>query len=395
MTDAVTYSVVSNGGVKEGFDMAAVQEAVAELFKLTPEKAQAIVQKRCILRKNVDLKLAEAYKRKLENIGLHITLREHVSEKSLESATAAAAAETHSPNQPETPVKNIAATPPSPVEVKQEAPLAADEMRCPKCELRQAKAEECKECGIFVQKYLERQYAQENAESREVERATMEPQTYHDEPAAGWKIYLGALIAAVLGALLWKFIAVSFDREFGIIAWLIGGAIGFAAAVAGARGQNAGLVCGALALVAIMGGKYLAMSTFQDQFAQSMAEVVDIEDTDMRQLYQEELMAAKRFTVEVIDEESMREFMVNYGYSEYADAEYVTEEEMQWFAEYTQPVLQNIALSDPSYDEWVKLSMDGVVNISTSDLVAESLGFIDIFFLFLGVGTAFRLGRGE
>jgi hypothetical protein len=33
-------------------------------------------------------------------------------------------------------------------------PLEQDEMICPKCELRQARADECSGCGVFVHKVL-------------------------------------------------------------------------------------------------------------------------------------------------------------------------------------------------------------------------------------------------
>lgn len=46
----------------------------------------------------------------------------------------------------------------------------------------------------------------------------------------------------------------SFYYELDLIAWLIGGAVGFSAAMSGVKGQAAGVVCGVLVLLSILGG---------------------------------------------------------------------------------------------------------------------------------------------
>jgi hypothetical protein len=48
----------------------------------------------------------------------------------------------------------IALEPMGSADGEQIEPLAQDEMTCPKCELRQARADECSGCGVFVHKVL-------------------------------------------------------------------------------------------------------------------------------------------------------------------------------------------------------------------------------------------------
>src|SRR5262245_46688334 len=70
---------------------------------------------------------------------------------------------------------------------------------------------------------------------------------------------LGAIICAALGGAIWGVATSRLGYEVGYVACGIGLIVGLAAAMLGARGTAAGLVCGVLALLAIAGGKLLAI----------------------------------------------------------------------------------------------------------------------------------------
>lgn len=122
--------------------------------------------------------------------------------------------------------------------------------------------------------------------------------------------------AAVLGAFLWYGIAISLDYEFGLIAWLIGGAVGYAATLGGVRGEAAGAVCALLVVAAILGGKYMTMSSFQTDLAETLAGATEYEGVELMEIYQEELKDARDFADLPGDEASLRQFMVSHLYRE-------------------------------------------------------------------------------
>jgi hypothetical protein len=46
----------------------------------------------------------------------------------------------------------------------------------------------------------------------------------------------------------------------------------------------------------------------------------------------------------------------------------------------------------PDYDTWKTYAVASFSDLSSMDLVQSSFGLIDLVFIFLGVGTAYRLG---
>ena len=69
MSESATYSVVLSGELKPGFELQTVVDAFAQLFKLSPEKASSIVGTEFVIKRDVDLGMAEAYKERLSGIG--------------------------------------------------------------------------------------------------------------------------------------------------------------------------------------------------------------------------------------------------------------------------------------------------------------------------------------
>jgi hypothetical protein len=202
-----------------------------------------------------------------------------------------------------------------------------------------------------------------------------------------------AAVAALVGALVWMLIAVGFGYELGIVAWGIGGAVGFAAAILGGRGKVSGGVCGALALAAILGGKLLAMGSIQSTLADVMADE-ELWNAETQAYFEELRTDAKLYGSLGSDEYALRRFIVDRGYSEAESVDEVTAEDLSFFREYEAPSLNWIASNNPSYEEWQSHTMQAITEISTLDLVISELGALDLIFLLLGIGTAFRLGSG-
>ncbi len=394
MTDSTSYSVVMNGEISMGYEPESVIDAFAKLFKITPEKANTIVGSKRVLKKGLDVKVAETYKKKLESIGLEIELVRHepvvtAADKSLEP-------EVKSDTKP----MGLALEPIQEEKETKEEPSKAsmsNTIVCPKCSLEQPQTEQCTGCGVFMHKVR-------NKETENTDRAINIPKheqveqdkrdSYRD--SIQLKKLVIPLVVAIFGALLWKFIAVTFEYEFGMIAWLIGGAVGFSAAMIGAKGQASAISCGALVLLAIIAGKYMAIASFQTELVEAMAETIQYDGTELQEFYEEEMNDAKQFSDAVFDNESLRNFMVEHGYSEYDEQESVTDEEIENFKKYDKARLEQMAYSPPGFDDWKQNNLTSrIEDISAFDLVIESLGLIDLLFIFLGVGTAFKLGYGE
>lgn len=380
MENTSTFSVVVSGQLKEGFDPAKIQSALAAILKVSPEKAAALMRRQWVIKKDVDQQTATKYKNKLESIGLIIGLKENF------------------PSPPKTGGLSLAL---EPTEEEQTVQQAAEKtavnpgiVTCPKCGTEQpAATEQCTGCGVFLRKVLARvgavnvtPQAQSQDQTQEEEESSI---VITEENLTVKSIAVGAA-AALLGAIVWNIIGNVFDYELGIVAWGIGGAIGFAVAATGGRGNQAAMVCAAFALLAILGGKYMLYASFKDDVSELISQNME----GMQSLYDEQVRVADAFA-DVTDDESLRQFMVEYQYSEAGDPDAITNEEITFFKSDIEPALSAFASNRTSYDEWVKETFTQQMGqVSTIDLIKQNFGVLDILFLFLGVGTAFRLGRG-
>ncbi len=378
-----TYSVVSSGKIKADFELLKVQSDFADLFNITQEKAQTVLSKRRALKKNLDLDTARAYVARLESIGVEATVIEQKPEPSPTAATLAL-----EPTEEELRAAETA-------ESTRRAKADPSMITCPKCQLEQPKAEQCVGCGVFIHKVKNRL---EDVQAKDPVVEAPE-ETLAEEGSATEALNLKALGAAagaaLIGAVVWNIIAMTTNYEFSIIAWGIGGAVGLAAAALGARGFATGVICGVLAFVAIFGGKYLVIQSFKSNWYEILVESGELEDADLKQSYQYTLVAAQAYQSEVTDTESLNQFMVDYGYSEAEQASRVNAEEIRVFKDIDEPILLSMAAGNLSYEQWIRsLFQEDFENASTFDLIKEDFGIIDILFIFLGVGTAYRLGSG-
>lgn len=382
MRESSTYTVAINGDIKPGVDLLEVQHAFAKLFSITPEQASSFVGKQQILKKDIDIKTAHAYKTKLEAIGLVVELKEKLQEPEKPTALSLQ------------PIDEDTTT-----DHQSETITDPDTLICPKCGLKQPKATQCTGCGVFFDKYQKQKIDDtntvNNADEASRNRQNQQSTVVITTSAFNIRALLAGSVAAFLGALLWKLIAVKFNFELGIIAWFIGGAVGFSAAMFGSKGQTAGIVCGILTLLAILGGKYLAMDSFQSELVTSLSSSNALYSEEMQELYDQEVIAAKAFANESLDEDSLRQFMLDYEYTDSLQVDDISLEEISYFKDNIQPRLEMIELSSPGFEQWIEDGFQAQIkNMSTIELIKEDFDFIDIIFLILGIGTAFRLGRG-
>ena len=205
------------------------------------------------------------------------------------------------------------------------------------------------------------------------------------------KALAAAAVVAVIGAFLWRFVAMTTEYEFGLLAWVIGGAVGFAAGSLGARGLGSGIACGILALLAILGGKYLIIQTMQEEFA-ALAD--EFQEEVMQEYYTAELASARVYVEQVESDADLRDFMVEHEYTDAWTANDVSDEELDVFREDVDSRLQWLA-TEPTFDEWLADLTGIVADASTIEIMREDFGLVDLVFLVLGVGTAFRLGTGQ
>ena len=105
--------------------------------------------------------------------------------------------------------------------------------------------------------------------------------------------FVGAAVGGVIGALIWAGIVLATNYEVGFVAWAIGGLVGLGSALLGGAGRTNGVVCGVIALLSILGGKYMAA---QSAVGEYVNEEVD-------NLYRE-LMKDAEDLVELESEES-------------------------------------------------------------------------------------------
>ena len=79
MTDSTSYSVITSGDLQIGYERAEVQNALIAQFSIPVDKAGRIVNRRQVMRKNIDHESAMNYKKKLEDIGMVVILKKDVS----------------------------------------------------------------------------------------------------------------------------------------------------------------------------------------------------------------------------------------------------------------------------------------------------------------------------
>lgn len=385
MTISDDYRVVTTGQILEGFDPDDVRKYLISVLRLEPAQAERFFEQPRVLKKSETWANADKLCNQLAKLGVSAEIQN--------------------------PAPSVASQPAEPKRGLQEEPaleLLQDEadaspmqgtLECPNCQHVQAKSKQCTSCGIWFHKF-ESSVAptQPDSAPKAIPAAAMQADdsTVVSSDVATEKGTLSpaaiaaAVVAALVGAWVWRFVAVTFEYEFGLIAWAIGGAVGFAAASAGSRGIQAGVVCAVLAFGSIGVGKYWAYSAFVDQFQEAISGAMEV-DEEMYAYFEEEKEDARLLVSGSGSDIFIRRFMVERGYTYATNPASVSKAELADFREYVEPELRDMALNPPDFEEWQARSSESLAELSPWAMMREDFGILDILFVFLGIGTAFRL----
>ncbi|MEM6810347.1 MAG: hypothetical protein AAF574_14005 [Pseudomonadota bacterium] len=406
MTDSATFNVVTTGKLEPGFELADVQQKLIAAMKLKPEQAAKFFERPRVVKKAQTEANAGKICAQLARMGVSAEVQD----------TAPAMA----PPPPPDKLVFEDSVPPSAepeLAIVDDAPRAAssgDDFACPKCGHVQVKNEQCESCGVWFHKLEPQADTPAPAVGRADSPAALSAaapagaigskggaaapvesqlrEAPPDDSALSPAAIGAAFAAALVGAWVWKFVAVTFQFEFGLIAWGIGGAVGAAAAGLGSKGMKAGVVCAVLALGAIALGKYwsysAAISELQGHMLTAMAEEAD----SMRGMYEEEMEDGRILISGSGSDDFTRRFMIDRYYTGAERPDDISDAELARFRAAEEPRLRQIAEIDASFEEWQQAMAGSLNDIPILQLMREDLGAFDFIFAFLGIGTAFRLG---
>ena len=209
-------------------------------------------------------------------------------------------------------------------------------------------------------------------------------------PAALVLATVFGVICGLVGAAVWAAIAYNTGYEIGWIAWGVGAAVGFGCAL-GARGHSGtmtGIIAAAIALFAVMGGKYAAVSMIID-------EVVHKQSLQKHAVSDEEVVSIVARTVAA----EHREAGKNYQWPDGVDQATPMGEE-----EFPAPVWKEASTRWEAMDQGAKDEYRSSVQerynrgLSRALEEAKTEGFVamlspfDLLWLFLALGSAFSIG---
>jgi len=197
---------------------------------------------------------------------------------------------------------------------------------------------------------------------------------------------VGALGAAFLGMLIWYLLIKWTNTEFGIVAWGVGGLTGVGCRVlGGGYSPRLGIIAGVCAFLAIVGGEYLATHAVYSRFVNEFVEA----SYDQRMAY------AKR-AVQAETEAEVRAFLAAELEVDEGETQDMTADEISEFINTELPKLKEFVNGRPTRAEFEVRVRAGFNSMEfQASLLKDSVSLWTLLWLFLGVGTAYRLGTGE
>jgi len=202
-----------------------------------------------------------------------------------------------------------------------------------------------------------------------------------DAPPIGRAVGFAAL-AAVAGAVVWALLIVFAQREAGVVAWGIGGLIGFAIVKAGGHGQTLAVVGAVLAVVSIAAGKQIS---FQMHFSEGVAAAL----SQTSEMYDETRSDAEAWAAlgDSPSDDEVEEFALARDF-DVDDAAELREEHA--------PYLESFIKEQPTREEWVESRRENIEaymaeNFTFMDYLRVEFSILDIVFAGLGLATAFGM----
>jgi hypothetical protein len=202
---------------------------------------------------------------------------------------------------------------------------------------------------------------------------------------------IGAVIGGAIGAAVWAAIAYFTGFEAGIVAWGIGGLVGFGMVLGtkGSYGLQFGVIAAIIALASIAAGKYMAIHAVTVKFTSNINANMKFTDDDAKvymadQLIQERVDAGKEVKwpdgKSSDDAESIKDYPKDIA----------KDVESRWKA--MTPDAQRTYVDQTAAH--IKSSMTAAIGGIEAEAFKNSFGLFDLLWAFLAVGTAFKLGSG-
>ena len=200
--------------------------------------------------------------------------------------------------------------------------------------------------------------------------------------------FAGAMVGGFLGMLGWYFLIKATGVEIGYAAWGVGVLAGIGARILGHSGSNVlGVSAGVCALVAIVGGQFLA----------AKSSVNEIFDQAAKGAYESQLAYAKDAlrAIPTGSDAEIQAFLAKEAAKEGGEAERITEAEIQEFRLKELPKLRELASGKRGARDFDK-EMQKVKESLVGDLLIlkESLSLFTLLWIFLGVGSAYKIASG-
>ncbi len=195
---------------------------------------------------------------------------------------------------------------------------------------------------------------------------------------------VGAVVAGFIGMMAWFFLIKLTHYEIGYAAWGVGVLTGFGARVlTDEQTKTLGIVAGVCAFIAIIGGQYLATKSQFDEFVETAIKGA----YDGRLAYAKEAVAAK-------NDEELRAIVTKH---EQEDGEKggPKEFDLAKFKTTELPELQKFAAGTPNkaaYEAKIRDTMNSTE--MKTEILKSSVGIFTILWLFLGVGSAYKIASG-
>jgi len=198
---------------------------------------------------------------------------------------------------------------------------------------------------------------------------------------------LGAATGAFAGMMVWYLIIKFINYELGIVAWGVGVVIGFGCrTLGGGYSVKLGVIAGACALLAIVGGEYLGAKAQFDKFVEAA----------IPGAYEHQMDYAKRAVEKKTDEE-IRVFLAaeKSDDDDKAAPQAITAVDIEKFRK-DLPKRQEFIKGRPTKAEFEKKLRDSFNSAEVKALVLkESVSLWTLLWLFLGIGSAYKLGTGQ
>ena len=193
---------------------------------------------------------------------------------------------------------------------------------------------------------------------------------------------IGALVGATIGMIAWFLLIRATGYEIGWIAWGVGALTGVAARVVGAEGSSKlGIIAGTFALIAIIGGQFLALRSL------TMKEFDKIAGT----AYEGQVEYAKQVTAAVSD----ADMKAAYAKENEEEVSAIKDDEWQEFQKTELPKLKELAAGKPTEAEFIRNFHKSTLSFGSEfEMLKDSVGLFTLLWIFLGVGSAYKLASG-